>query len=379
MIQRHYGLDWLRIGAFGLLILFHIGLYFAPGHWIVKSPQTADWTLWPIAAIVPWRLSVLFAVSGYATAAMIQRFPSLPAFVAERSKRLLIPLLFGILVIVPPQEWVRMEVSGSDPAFVTFLGHDAFSFARHAGAFMPGWEHLWFLPYLWAYTVLLAALLGLGERWYARGERAVVWLAQGRRLIWLPAAVMTGGMALLSRAHVQGLADSADYVPAFLLGFAYAHSPGFRTAFRRNFREALALSLASLGVLWGLMAFGSPTPGRIEELVGLAAGCLMSWTMIPVMFHLADRFLNRDHKWRQPLVQAVFPAYIIHQTVIVLTGWQLRQAGVVGLPALLIQLAAVGAGCFLAWQAAMRIPLAGTLLGMPRRRPRRAAGELAPA
>ena len=379
-IQRHYGLDWLRIGAFALLILFHIGLYFTPGHWIVKSPEPVDWALWPLAAIVPWRLSVLFAVSGYATAAMIQRFPSLPAFLAERSKRLLIPLLFGMLVIVPPQDWVRLAVGGMDRPFAAFLLHDAFSFRWQAGTFMPGWEHLWFLPYLWAYTLLLAALLALGRQWYTRGQRAVAWLARGRRLIWLPAIVMTAGMALLGRLHVQGLADSADYVPAFLLGFAYAHSPAFRTAFRRNFREALALSLASLAVLWGLMALGSPHPGRVEELAGLAAGCLMSWTMIPVMFHLADRFLDRDHKWRQPLSLAVFPAYIVHQTVIVLTGWQLDQAGVVGLPALLIQLAAVLGGCALAWLLARHIPVLGVLLGMPpKQNGRQSPKELAPA
>jgi hypothetical protein len=239
---------------------------------------------------------------------------------------------------------------------------------------------LWFLPYLWAYTLLLAALLGLGKRWYARGERTVIWLARGRRLIWLPAAVMTGGMAVLGRVHIQGLTDSADYVPAFLLGFAYAHSPSFRAAFARNFRMAMVVSLAALGVLWGLMAFGSPAPGRGEELLGLAAGCLMSWTMIPVAFGLAERFLNRDHKWRQPLAQAVFPAYIVHQTVIVLVGWQLSQAGVVGLPAFLIQLGAVGAGCFLAWRLARLSPSAGMLMGMPGKRSgRRSAKELAPA
>lgn len=379
-IQRHYGLDWLRIGAFGLLILFHVGLYFAPGHWIVKSPQPAEWTLWPLAGIVPWRLSVLFAVSGYATAAMIQRFPSLSAFLAERSKRLLIPLLFGMLVIVPPQEWVRIEVGGTDASFAGFLGHDAFSFAIHAGAFMPGWEHLWFLPYLWAYTVLLAGLIALSPRWPIHAGRAVGWLTTGRRLIWVPAAVMAGGMAVLSRTHMQGLADSADYVPAFLLGFAYAHFPELRDAFGRHFTTAALLSLAALGILFGLMAFGSPAPGRLEEALGLAAGGLMSWTMIPVAFHLADRFANRDHKWRQPLAAAVFPAYVVHQTVIVLTGWQLRQAGVVGLPAFVIMLAAVIAGCMVAWQLAARIPLAGTVLGMPAKaNGRRSAKELAPA
>lgn len=195
---------------------------------------------------------------------------------------------------------------------------------------MPGWEHLWFLPYLWAYTVLLAALLAVWPGWREGSERALAWLIQGRRLIWLPAALVTGSMALFSRAHIPGLTDSADYLPAFLVGFAYAHFPALREAFRRHFPEGAVLSLTALGVLWGLMARDTPAPGQIEEMLGLAAGSLMSWTMIPVAFHLAERWLNRDGKWRRPLSQAIFPAYIVHQTVIVLTGWQLRQAGIVG-------------------------------------------------
>lgn len=370
-IQRHYGLDWLRIGAFGLLILFHLGLYFAPGHWIVKSPAIADWVAWPLAAIVPWRLSVLFAVSGYATAAMIQRFPSLPAFLAERSRRLLVPLLFGMLVIVPPQGWVRIKVSGANPTFASFLQHDAFSFAPHAGTFMPGWEHLWFLPYLWGYTLLLAVGIALIPGWKARGQRLVAWLTVGRRLIWVPTTLITVALMVTTRAHVVGLSDSTDYVPAFFLGFAYAHYPHLRESFGRHFGAAGAVSLAMLVVLWGLLAFGSPSPSRLEEALGLAVSGVLSWTMILVAFHFADRFLDRDHKWRQPLAAAVFPAYIVHQTVIVVTGWQLRQAGVVGLAAFLIEFTAVVGGCVIAWQLALRLPLAGILLGMPRKAERR--------
>lgn len=376
-IPRHYGLDWLRIGAFALLILFHLGLYFAPGHWIVKSPRTYDWVAWPLAAIVPWRLSVLFAVSGYATAAMIQRSPGLGAFLAERSHRLLVPLLFGMLVIVPPQDWVRLEVAGIDRPFGWFLAHDAFAFAHIAGTFMPAWEHLWFLPYLWGYTLLLVALAALGPRWHERGRAAVTWLASGRRLIWLPATIVAVALAMLGRTHIQGLADSADYVPAFLIGFAYAHVPTLREAFRRHFREAAILSLASLGVLWSVMALG--TPGRPGEALGLAAGSLMSWAMIVVAFTLADRFLDRDHEWRRPLAAAVFPAYIVHQTAIVLVGRELRETGIVGFPALAIQLAAVLGACFAAWWLALKVPPLGTLLGMPRKASKERPARLAPA
>jgi membrane-bound acyltransferase YfiQ involved in biofilm formation len=91
----------------------------------------------------------------------------------------------------------------------------------------------------------------------------------------------------------------------------------------------------------------------------------MSWAMLPVMFHLAERILDFDHPWRRPLAAAVFPSYIVHQTIIVVAGWYLAELGVVGLPALSILLAAVITGCWLAWRLAKSSRLAGMLLGMP--------------
>ena len=41
---RHYGMDWLRIGAFALLILYHIGMYFVPWDWHVKIAQPVSYT-----------------------------------------------------------------------------------------------------------------------------------------------------------------------------------------------------------------------------------------------------------------------------------------------------------------------------------------------
>jgi peptidoglycan/LPS O-acetylase OafA/YrhL len=370
-IPRHYGLDWLRIGAFGLLILFHIGLYFAPGHWVVKTPRPVAWLSWPLAAIVPWRLSVLFAVSGYATAAMLLRHPGLGAFMIERSKRLLIPLAFGMLVVIPPQERVRLETGGGRYAWTTFLGHDAFSFSRHAGVFMPGWEHLWFLPYLWVYTLALVGLLAAAPRQQGQARKLGGWLTRGRRLVWAPLAIIALGMAGLARLHIPGLSDSADYLPTFLFGFAYAHSAALRAEVRRQCRAAALCSIAALAALWTLLGLGGLIPDRLGAALGLMAGAAMSWTMVIVCFNLAERLLNRDHRWRRPLAAAVFPAYIVHQTAIVLTGWELGRRGVVGLSAFAVLLTVVMATCALTWGIARVVPGAGVLLGLPQKAGRR--------
>ena len=58
---RHLGMDWLRIGAFALLILYHIGMVFVPWGWHVKSEPTIDWVAIPMLATNGWRLPLLFS------------------------------------------------------------------------------------------------------------------------------------------------------------------------------------------------------------------------------------------------------------------------------------------------------------------------------
>ena len=71
--ERRYDLDWIRILAFGLLILYHVGMYYVTWDWHVKSPH-ASATLEPLMMLTsPWRMSALFLVSGVATAYLLAR------------------------------------------------------------------------------------------------------------------------------------------------------------------------------------------------------------------------------------------------------------------------------------------------------------------
>src|SRR5580692_1302031 len=88
--QRRYDLDWVRIGAFMLLIFYHVGMYYVTWDWHVKSPHASS-AIEPLMMLTsPWRLSLLFLVSGVATAHLLARGRG--NFMRSRSARLLIPL-----------------------------------------------------------------------------------------------------------------------------------------------------------------------------------------------------------------------------------------------------------------------------------------------
>src|SRR3546814_10324163 len=71
----------------------------------------------------PWRLSLLFLVSGAATAFLIGKSAS--GFLGARSWRLLVPLAFGMLVVVVPQayyEVVEKMPGGYHDGYLAFWG-----------------------------------------------------------------------------------------------------------------------------------------------------------------------------------------------------------------------------------------------------------------
>jgi glucan biosynthesis protein C len=357
--QRHAGLDWLRIGAFALLILYHAAMAFAPGNWVVKVAEV-EWLSYPMLFVSPWRLALPFLIAGYASRALQSRRGDVGSFARERSRRLLLPLLFAMAVLIPPQSWVRLhDWHGYDHDYPYFLAHDAFRFGSLDGVTLPGWEHLWFLFYLWLYTMGLAAALAWGPAQARRWAAALPGrLATGTRLLWLPLAyfalVRVGIVFTLGES--PGLFDDwvsdAIYLPCFLFGFALAGASELWPAIARVWRPALAVALASFTALAAVEALypGRAHPTHLAMAVDRAALGAMLWSMALVMLQLAGTWLNREHRWRRPLGEAVFPAYIVHQTIIVLVAWWLAPLGLAPGPTFAIVFAATVGGCWLFWR-----------------------------
>src|SRR3569623_523556 len=188
-MQRHYGMDWLRIGAFAQLIIYHIGMVIVPWGFHVKTAHPTAWVEIPMLFTNPWRLSLLLVVSGFASRALLSKAPGLGGFLKRRSARLLIPLAFGMAVVVPPQTWVELVGKhGYGHGLLWFWTHDYFRFGTLFGIVMPTWNHLWFVTYLWVYTLalcLLALLPGTN-----RLQPAFDRLFAGSRALWVPLAFL---------------------------------------------------------------------------------------------------------------------------------------------------------------------------------------------
>ncbi|HEY0801329.1 MAG TPA: acyltransferase family protein, partial [Steroidobacteraceae bacterium] len=253
--SRRYDLDWVRIGAFSLLILYHVGMYYVTWDWHVKSPD-ASHAIEPLMMLTsPWRLSLLFLVSGVATGFLLAR-QGAGHFLGQRSFRLLIPLAFGMLVIVPPQSYLevveKLRYAGSFADFYRLYITGFHGFCRGSDCLiMPTWNHLWFVAYLWVYTLVLYL--------FVRAAPPIIpWLRRlaERRLsgvgivLWPLAYLVAIRLSLAPKFPATHILvgdwyNHAMYFGVFLLGFSLA---GARTAWATLERARwLTLGLAVLG------------------------------------------------------------------------------------------------------------------------------------
>jgi glucan biosynthesis protein C len=370
--ERLYYVDWLRIIAFALLVLYHVGMVYVPWDYHVKSTPTFE-ALEPFMRLTnPWRMSLLFVISGLATGLMLGR----DGLARVRSKRLLWPLLFGMAVIVPPQSYFQVQQKlGYDGTYLEFLrlyfvGYHGFCDAKGCLQ-LPTWNHLWFLPYLACYTLLLLA----AWRWLPRRKLSALADALGgldgwRLLAW---PIVTVGLlrALLlprfgeTHALLGDWWAHATYGSMFLGGVLLARRPVLLA--RLEAQRWLALGFAALAWL-ALMSYADVARSiEVPELFRLPMRFVfatMQWTAIVAAFGFARRHLDVDHRWRAPLTEGVFPLYLVHQTFIVVGFVALRRLGLpIGAEALLL-VAVTYLGGFACWQAARHIAWLRPWMGM---------------
>jgi hypothetical protein len=360
---RHLGIDWLRIGAFSLLILYHVMMVFLPGHWLVKSDELVPAVKWPMIALEPWRLPLLFLVSGYASRALFGRIGEPGAFLAARSYRLLLPLAFATLFLIPPQTWIGLVANhGYDGSFLHFWTSDWLSFRMMHGTELPNPEHLWFVLYLWLYTLLLTlAVAALPASAKRRLAAMVAALEPGLRMLWVPlAGLLAMRLSLLftvpeSHHLLDNWAGHSLYLPFFLAGFGLAAAPALWRSIRRAAPAAALLAAASFSAIFYFEAYYALVPfTHVQKVVERSSEVAAAWSVTLLLLALADRWLQRDRPVRRLLSEAVFPCYIVHQTIIVLTAWELRGSGYPAWVQACAILAATIAGCWLFYLSARR-------------------------
>ncbi|MBU4436633.1 MAG: acyltransferase family protein [Alphaproteobacteria bacterium] len=380
--DRRYDLDWIRVGAFFLLILYHVGMFYVPWDFHVKTPH-------PVAALMPfmlltnpWRLTLLFLVSGAATRFMADK-TTVGKLTWARIKRLLPPLLFAMVVIVPPQSYYQVvEYIAAHPGtpltvdnfwlrYVTASGHWCGTDGKCLTT--PTWNHMWFVAYLLFYVLVLAVILLIwrkaGEHIQAGAERAL----KGVGLIVWPILFLGAMRALLYPRFGETHALIGDHYvhavsfSAFLLGFGLAKSETLRQRFIAVRWPALGLAVAAWAgwatYVWVYRADDANPPEALRMVMRFVFAS-DTWCAIVAILGFGAKHLNKGGPALRYLTLGVFPFYLVHQTLIVIMAHNLAKLGLPqGLEALILIIGTF-VGCFATYEIVRRIPVVCWLFGL---------------
>ncbi len=378
--ERRHDLDWLRVGAFGLLIFFHIGMFYSPWEWEVKSPRIVPEVLLGIEWSAPWRLLLLFVLAGAATRFMCRRQQPAELFVT-RSLYLLPPLFFAVLLIIPPQSYFRaVEQFGYSGGlwrlWLRYLAFDRGICRDGACLVMPNWNHMWFVAYLWVYTTALLLVQRFAPAALQALSRGAAPLLRGRFLLVVPALGL--GLAHIGLAHffperhdfVHDWYMHAVFVSGFLFGFLFGTDEAVARRAERLRWLALAVAIVSYAArttyTWHYRD-GLPIDMDLKVAMAMVYG-FEQWAWVIAALGLAHRHLaQRGGPLLRYLNNGVFPFYVVHQTVIVVAAHELARLRLpLGVEALLLVAISI-AGCLAAVELVRRLPVLHLWFGYKRR------------
>ncbi|MEO0347139.1 MAG: acyltransferase family protein [Pseudomonadota bacterium] len=374
--QRRHDLDWLRVIAFGILILYHIGmLYVARWGFHYKSAYTSEFLENILLLANPWRMALLWMISGIATSYLLDKLRWWE-FLGSRSVRLLLPLAFGIWVIVPPQLFVEMSGKGDFVGsylefYRAFFDFRSPVFTDYQSGIWPHVDvnHLWYLRELWTFTLLLLIALPVlswvrARPWF---QRLLVPLGTASVLFAVPSILVGIELAAFPEFGSDGRREALG-LSFFVLGYLVTKQVPVWEALRRVRWAAAALGLGAYGLtlaayhlVW-LPAVSGPSGMQLTGLIVLNHA--MRWWCLCALFGFAMQHLNRPSALLSYLSPGVYPFYIVHQTLILLLALYLAPLtlGPVIEPVVVV-LGTIG-GCLLVYEIARRIGVLRPFLGL---------------
>jgi glucans biosynthesis protein C len=402
MSARRYDIDWLRIVATLLLFVFHAGMVFNPAPFYhIRNDELSFGWLVVCGFISLWHMPLFFLLAGWSLCASLRARGS-TGVLRERSLRLLVPLLFGCVLFMPVIKYLELS-SGLDLNHTGLRVSPALQegfrlvipeglsvaepFDESFTEFLPTfftlerftWAHLWFVAYLFTFTLLyLPAFSYLLRRSTGPGRVPVL-------VVYAPILPLVL-VQLFLRPHWPGIqnlyddwANFAYYTTYLFAGFVLARYPTVEEVTQGEWRRALVLGVATCGVLLAGVL-------RLYEIpsVLLAGSAIAGWCFVVAAAGLARRFLDFGNAALHYLSEAAFPVYILHQAAIVVPGYFLVRLPLSVAPKFLLVLSVSVLLTFTVYHFMVRtLPAARFLFGMrpkvcplPRFAPRSAAAGL---
>jgi glucan biosynthesis protein C len=311
-----------------------------------------------------WQIPLLFLLAGASTWYSL-RIRSGRQYAAERFKRLLLPFVFGILVIVPPQAYLaRFQSPNYRTTYLQFLP-DYFrirgDLTGYTGLFTPA--HLWFILFLFVFALVALPLL-----LYLRSEGGKKHISRLAASTEKPGGLLWFFLPLVVAGAFPDIGGKNPFVDItlFVYGFILVADDRFQATLDRYRWAALMLSLVTLAGIIILEVIKLPTPKYSwGDILSFLLRTGNTWFWLVAILGFGGRYLNRTNAFLRYAAEGSYPFYILHQTVIVITGYFIVQGKEsIALKYLFIVIASLAATTLLYDLAVKRTNLTRLLFGM---------------
>jgi ABC-type multidrug transport system ATPase subunit/peptidoglycan/LPS O-acetylase OafA/YrhL len=330
--ERLHALDAVR--AFALLsgIVLHATMsFFLP----IPAPDVSQSATLNVVffLIHTWRMTTFFIVAGLFARLMIARRGT-RGFIADRAKRILVPLTVGWIILAPLTIGALIwgVTRSADPATIAAVSHPA---AIPVGAFPL--VHLWFLYYLCIFYVALLAVRGLSIKVDAaghfgrvldRGARALMSSYAAPLVFAAPIFAVLGfdqriallaGVPTPDSTLVPQVPALVGFGTAFIVGWLLHRQLDLLTQLRKRWLGQLvvgvALSIACQTVPGIKLGTTAPWLGHLlTSATPLYAACylLSSWYWSFGIIGAALRFCDGESTVRRYLADSSYWLYLAH-------------------------------------------------------------------
>ena len=294
-MERRHDIDWLRVIAIGLLIVYHSAIGFQP--WgaligFIQNSESLAWIWYPMAMLNMWRIPILFFVSGMGVFFSMKK-RGLIKLLLERSQRILIPFIFGVFAIVPIHIIIWQNYYYQDIQY---------SF---------GQSHLWFLLNIIIYTLIISPLV-----YWIRRTKMSIWIQKIQKwsvqpLVFILVTILYVLESNLLKPELYTLYAFTNH--GYLMGFISFGAGFFMMSLSKDFWECfkiwkwfyavLAIVLFSIRII----IYDLEAPYYLMSIESAA------W--IFAVFGFFYHYANHSGAILHYLSKAAYPVYIIHMIV----------------------------------------------------------------
>jgi hypothetical protein len=272
-------------------------------------------------------MTLLFFLSGTGAYYSLQ-FRSRLEFMNERARKLLLPLVLGMISICPVQAYFKALYNGFSGGFINFLPQ----FFFHKTVYYLGYAHLWFLLYLFIFTAICAPLFARWLKENYRLEKIAAFLCRGKN-IYIPVVFIILVETVLRPFFngpyivIMDWTNDLVYLSVFIFGFVFAADTKVQeriNGLKKIAGIAVLICIPALIFMYYLWAVRGANAISLTFTWAFTKG-VYECAAIIALIGIAKKYLNRKTNLITYLNKASFTYYYWHYLpVSILTYYFIR-------------------------------------------------------